>query len=458
MGRMNEILVNEVDLIRARESREALIGALDTKRPTAWSVYGYPDKLDFKHYLTAYTRMGAARGAVHRLLDGCWVDGVRIKAPGKDAETQWEVAVKASLKKIRAWHKLRDLDRRQMIGRFAAMIYRVRDGKALREPMERASELVDLIPVDEGQIKVTLWDAEPTSARYMQPLMWQYRARSHGATDTQGQPNEWQDVHWSRVQVFAEGVAGANFFDGLPLLEAGFNALVDIEKIGGGSAEGYLKNASRTLVFEYEKDAQVQAMGGAGGQSVRDAHNEMVKGINRNTDAAIAVKGGTASALQTSFPTPKEAFDIAAQTFAASVQIPSTILFGQQTGRLASDEDRKDFNDRIASRRYNELTPMLEELVTRMQAAGVFPAGDFEIEWPALGVPTEGERIDLVSKMASAVKTTFDAGFAQPLFDINEIRRLGGYESVQLLPTVDPDEAPGGPGDVVEQDGDEGPR
>lgn len=451
------MIVNEVDLIRTREARETLMGALDAKRPAAWAVYGYPQTITYAQALTAYQRGGAGYGAVHRLLDGCWTDGIRIKATGSDKEGAPEKQIKAALKKIRAWRKLRDLDRRQMIGRYAAIIYRVRDGKELREPMDGAAELVDVVPVDESQIKVTQWDSDPSSERYMLPITWQYRTRSPATSDTQGQPDEWQDVHWTRVQVFAEGVPGVNFFEGRSLLEPGFNSLVDLEKIQGGAAEGYLKNSARTLVFEYEKDAQVQAMGSTGAAlSVRDAHNEMVRGINRSTDAAIAIRGGSASALQTSFPTPKEAFEIAAQSFAASVQMPYTILFGQQTGRLASDEDRKDFNDRIASRRHNELTPMLEEFVSRMQVAGIFPPGDFEIEWPALGVPTEGERIDLVSKMAGAVKTAFDAGFSQPLFDINEIRRVGGYEELELLPASERDDTQGdGPGDEVEPEDDQ---
>lgn len=453
---MNEIIVNEVDLVRARESREALLGALDSKRPTAWSVYGYPSDLKFSDYLSAYTRGGAGHGAIHRLLDACWDGEFRIKSQSSDKELPAEKQIKAALKKIRARQKLRDLDRRQMIGRFSAMIYRVRDGKNLIDPMGSASELVDIVAVDESQIKVEQWDSNPASERYMQPVMWQYRARSPSTGDTQGQPDEWQDVHWSRVQVFAEGVAGPNFFEGVPLLRAGFNSLVDLEKIQGGSAEGYLKNASRTLVFEYAKDTQVQAMEATGGQSVREAHNEMVKSVNRNIDSAIAVKGGTASALQTNFPTPKEAWEVAAQTFAASVQIPSTILFGQQTGRLASNEDRKDFNDRIASRRSNELTPMLEEFVSRMQAAGIFPVGEFEIEWPPLGVPSEGERIDLMDKLAKATKTLADAGFTQPLVDINEIRRAGGYEDIVLTP-FDPagDQSGGMAGDAIEPDDDE---
>lgn len=41
----------------------------------------------------------------------------------------------------------------------------------------------------------------------------------------------------------------------------------------------------------------------------------------------------------------------------------------QQTGRLASDEDKSDFANRCASRQEVELTPMIEELVRCLQAS-----------------------------------------------------------------------------------------
>ena len=112
---MNQLTVNEADIIRAREA--LLSGSLDAKRPTAWAVYGYPDHVSFDQYRTAYERTGAGRGAVHRLLDGCWADGIRIKSPASDKESATEKQIKAAMKRVRGWAKLRDLDRRQMIGR-----------------------------------------------------------------------------------------------------------------------------------------------------------------------------------------------------------------------------------------------------------------------------------------------------------------------------------------------------
>lgn len=433
---MTTFVANTYDIQMARYELAHSLGALDAKRPAAWQQYGYPTDITFGHMLAAYERGGAAHGAVHRLLDKCWQELPRIKRPDSDQETPWEQRVNAVMKSVSAWAKLRDVDRRNMIGRYAALIYRVADGKALREPMDRAARLVDLVPIYEDQLRVTMWDSDTTSPTYGQPLMYQYQSRRVTTGDNQGQPIEWADVHPSRVQILAEGSVG-DMFDGVPLLRAGFNALVDLEKISGGSAESYLKNSARTLVFQYDKDTSVQAIGENGETtSVRQAHEEQARSLNRNQDASIVMQGGTASTLQTTTHDPKPSFEVAANLFAASVRLPFTVLFGQQTGRLASDEDKADFAVRAKSRQANELTPMLEQFVRRMQAAGIIEAGEFEIEWPPLDAPGDKDKLEILKAMTAAMREAFGAG-VQGLFEVDELRRAAGYEALQgdVMPT-----------------------
>lgn len=432
---MTTFVANTYDIQMARYELAQSLGALDAKRPAAWQQYGYPTDITFGHMLAAYERHPAAHGAVHRLLDKCWQELPRIKSPASDQETPWEQRVNAVLKSVSAWAKLRDFDRRNMIGRYAALIYRVADGKALREPLDRAAWLVDLVPVYEDQITVTRWDADQESQTYGQPLMYQFKARRVTNGD-QGQPVEQVDVHPSRVQILAEGSVG-DMFDGVPLLRAGFNALVDLEKISGGSAESYLKNSARTMVFTYDKDTAVQAIGQDGETtSVRQAHEEQARSLNRNQDASIVMQGGTASTLQTTTHDPKPSFEVAANLFAASVRLPFTVLFGQQTGRLASDEDKADYAARAKARQANELTPMLEQFVRRMQAAGIIEAGEFEIEWPPLDAPGDKDKLEILKAMTAAMREAFAAGI-QGLFDADELRRAAGFEALQgeNLPT-----------------------
>lgn len=426
---MQTFVTNTYDLQLAREAVTGF-GSLDAKRPTAWKQYGYVENPSFAQMLQAYERHPAAHGAVHRLLEKCWQSLPRIKSPASDEVTPWEKRVNAILRSTQAWAKLRDLDRRNMVGRYAAIIYRVADGKSLREPLDRAARLVDLVPLYEDQLKVTMWDSDTTSASYGQPLMYQYQSRRVTTGDNQGQPIEWADVHPSRVQILAEGSVG-DMFDGVPMLRAGFNALVDLEKISGGSGESFLKNSARTLVFQYDRDTAVQAIGENGERvSVRQAHEEQASRLNRNQDSSIVMQGGTASTLQTATHDPKPSFEVAANLFAASVRIPCTVLFGQQTGRLASDEDKADFAARSKSRQVNELTPMIEQFIRRMQAAGIIDPGEFEVEWPPLDAPGDKDKLEILKGMTAAMREAFGSG-VQGLFEVNELRRAAGYEPLQ---------------------------
>ena len=430
---MPSLTANESDILRNRLDFLRGYGALDAKRPAAWDVYGYPAEVTFEMLRAAYERGGAGHGAVHRILDKCWQAKPRIKQPEADKPTAWETKLGKLLKSVNAWQKLRDFDRRNMVGRYSALIYRMADGMLLSQPLVKASKLVDLVPLYEDQIKVTKWHEDQTDAdNFGKPAMFQYRTRPPTNADTQAKPETWIDVHPSRLQMLAEGSVG-DFFDGVPLLRAGFNALVDIEKISGGSAESVLKNSARTVTINFDKDASPEAVrlnadGTTSTRPLREVITEQVDNLNRNTDSALVTQGATASTLQTTASNPGPSFDVAANLFAASVMIPMTIIFGAQTGRLASDEDQADMVARCASRQQSELTPMLEEFVRRMQAAGVVDEVEFEVEWEPLDTPGDDEKAGVLGKMTAAMQQAFASGITEPIFDANELRGVMGYE------------------------------
>ena len=252
------------------------------------------------------------------------------------------------------------------------------------------------------------------------------------AGDQQAAPDAWAQVHPSRLIIMAEGSVG-DFLDGVPLLEAGFNHLTDLEKIAGGSAESFLKNSSRTLVFKFDANSAPTLLSNnpEGTQSTRplsEVLEEKSQALNTSIDASVATAGGEVTTLQTTVADPGPSFEVAANLFAASVQIPFTILFGQQTGRLASDQDRQDFAARCASRQENELTPVLIAVIKRLQDAGIVEAQDFEIEWPRVDAPSEKDRVEILGKMATAAKQHFDAGGGQ-LFTTDEMRKVVDYEA-----------------------------
>lgn len=452
---MPEFIINEADFLAASRAREALLyGSLDAKRPQAWVQFGYPETLTPEHLLKAYLRGGPGFRAVHHILDRCWQEWPRVKLKASDAETPWETRLQGILEKVNAWPKLQDWDRRNMVGRFSGLILRVADAKPLSEPLMKAARLVDLVPVYEHQLKVTAWDSDSSSETFGRPKMWQYRMRTSDRQDTQGQPEQWVDVHPSRILILAEGAVGDDFFDGIPLLQPGFNALVDLEKVSGGAAEGFLKNSSRVLKFTFDKDSDPQKLtqsadGSASGKTLGQAIEEKARGLNTNIDASVAVQGGDVGTLQTTMHDPRGAWEIAANTFAAAVGIPFTILFGQQTGRLASDEDKKADNARCKSRQRNLLTGAVTAVIRRLQACGIVEASDFEVEWKPLDAMGDGEKADIAAKLATINKDMVAAGRNAP-FSENEVRKVLDYEEEPEL-----DDMPG-EGDPADDEGDPG--
>ncbi len=413
-------------------ARQAFAGSmsLDSKRPDAWCTYGYPTEISFEEFKTAYERTGAGHGAVERILGKCWEKVPRIKLDdGKDNESTWEkqVGVFFQEKKTNVWNKIIELDRRGLVGYYSAIIYQVADNKRWDQPLETAQRLVKLIPCWENEIKASAWDMDTSSERYGEPTMWSYTENRPFAQYKQ--PVTQVQIHWTRVQEMRT----------VPLLKAGFNHIIDMCKVSGGSGESFLKNSARTVSVEFDKDADptVKGVDGAEPVSLKDALNKQIRALNTNQDAAIVLQGAKVTTLQTTIADPTGPWAVPANEFAASVQLPFTVLFGQQTGRLASDQDKTDTANRCGSRRLNECEPMLTEFIHRMQAATLLPAGEFKIEWSDLLEPSDKDRLEKTKIMADTNKVTFESG-AEPVYTQEEMRLMADYDPMEIeRPVVD---------------------
>lgn len=393
---------------------------LDAKRATAWTSYGYKETLTFDDYNKAYSRNGAGFGAVHRVLDKCWQENPSVKIGDNPAPK-----VDAVFKRLRAWAKIRDMDRRNLIGRYAGLVAQVRDGRQWNEPADTGA-IEQLIPVSENQLEVAVWVTDIASARYGKPELYQYKEAGYFTPDAE--PARVITIHWTRVFVFAEGSQSGDMYDGVPFLRAGFNHLVNLEKVDGGSAEGYLKNASRQIVFQYDKDVDVtRTLKNAQGEAttVSEGLNDKVASLNKSIDSAIVMQGGTTEILSVAVPDPEPTWLINANEFACSVQLPFTILFGQQAGRLASDQDQRDYAARCKSRQNHTLAPMLEDLLAWLATFGEIEPAPYVIEWPDLMAQTDAEKLGNAKAMAEVNKSM--AGTGVEAFSVEEIRAAAGY-------------------------------
>ena len=427
---MNILMAVNNAVSRARQAFGNDAGfSLDNKRPDAWCTYGYPTEISFDEFKTAYERTGAGHGAVERILGKCWEKVPRIKMDdGKDDETPWEKQVDLFFedKKINIWNRLVELDRRGLVGYYSAIIYQVADNKKWDQPLETAQRLVKLIPCWQNELVASAWDMDQSSERYGEPTMWSYTENRPFAQDKQ--PVTQVQIHWTRVQEMRTK----------PLLKAGFNHIIDMCKVSGGSGESFLKNSARTVSIEFNDDADPVVKSVDGKEvSLKDALNDQVRALNTNQDAAMVLQGAKATTLQTTIADPTGPWAVPANEFAASIQVPFTTLFGQQTGRLASDQDRVDMANRCGSRRLNEVEPMLTEYITRMQLANLLPKGNFKIEWSDLLQPSDKDRLEKTKIMADTNKITFESG-AEPVYTQEEMRLAADYDPMVIeRPVID---------------------
>lgn len=417
----------------------------NTKRLKLWEEFGYPRQITFEHFYKAYDRNAVAFGAVHKLLEGSWYDNPFIvdgdESRASKEQTEWEKTVNKMMRKH--WAKIKDADRRNLVGHYSAIILQFRDSRTWDQAVNTAAlssqkdaGLVRMIPVWESQISPVDYDNDQASENYGMPTMYSFTERPldnqiHG-------PTRAVQIHPERVIILCEGSEDETILSGIPLLKAGYNKLLDLEKISGGSAEGFLKNASRQLAINISADANLQTIANeaikAGFKDLGDALNQKMQKLNRGVDDALITQAGEASVLSVAAADPEPSWTVAANEFAASIMCPFTILYGQQTGRLASDEDKEDWGKRLNGRREGFISKIVSEVVMRLVQFNVIPQptkGEIYVQWTDLLAPSYSDKIANAKDLAQIAKDT-QAAFGTSSIDTNEIR-----EAVDLEPIAD---------------------
>ncbi|HEB9655277.1 TPA: DUF1073 domain-containing protein [Yersinia enterocolitica] len=430
----------------------------NTKRTKLWDEFGYPDTVNFDMLYRAYRRNSAAYAGVHKTLDSCWVDKpVVIEGPEADESkqtTKWEKTVTQLLKKH--WAKIKDADRRNMVGRYSALILQVKDGRAWSEPVDTAlvkmlglAAFVKLIPVWESQIKPGNYDTDTFSPTYQQPVNYMFNEQPVGNDGTYGQVRS-ITVHPDRVIILAEGSEDDNILSGIPLNEAGYNDLLDIEKTKGGSAEGFLKNASRQLGIEFSKETDMatlkKAAIDAGFKDLGDALNDKIARMNRGSDSALVMQAGQASVLSVAAADPTPSWTVSANSYASTIRCPFNILFGKQTGNLASTEDKKAWAATCNERRNSFMSWLITAVIEKWCNIGIISqpkTNEITVVWSDLLAPGDSEKLDNMAKMADIAQKTQQA-YGTPAVEINEVRAAGELDPIKEPIEPNPNAPPTG--------------
>lgn len=382
--------------------------------------YGYPDTLEFSNFWNMYRRFGIAKNAVELPVDTGW-----STPPELIGNDQFNKEVEKLDSRINLWTRLKGLDTRQRVGRYAGLFMRVRDGQTPDQPLDGKlsgeAVLVEMMPLYESQLKVIDSDTDATSDTFGQPILLQYSQSIIGSRNEEA--NDTISIHASRI-VFAAEDSDNGWIYGIPALEAGYNSLMDLRKVIGGGAEGFYKNSAQSTVFNLTDPASASVY-----KDKLEQFNEQYDEFTRNRHRrAMWTPGMEANTLTSNLvSSPGGYFDMALNDVAASVKIPATILIGKQTGRLASTEDGEHFLATVQSRRVDFMTEMTRNVFDWLIKFGILPASEYEIEWDDLLARSDEERLDNADKMASVNEKQFRSGGDIP-FSGDDIREAAGHE------------------------------
>lgn len=403
----------------------------DTKHTRLYDDYGYPENLSFENYWMMYKRNGIATAGVVRPIETCWQEFPELQEKeGTHDKSAFEKQIKKEFDRLQFWTNLAEADMYSRIGEYSGVIFRFRDNKAFDQPVDtvpgQLEGIAEIIPVLQGQLKPSEFYSDVSQENYGQVKMFEFTENSIGKDSAEVKRRQFK-VHPDRVHIWSKNSS----LYGKPVLEAGYNDLLNIQKIIGAGGEGFWKNAKSAPVMAIDKDANLlqlaQSLGAKDLEELPEKLNEVVADYQKGFDKYLGVQGMEAKTLNVTLPNPKEFFLAALQSFAASLSIPLKILLGSQTGERASTEDAKEWAKTCNARRTRYIIPNINRILMMFEKYGILPERDWYLLWGDLTEATTQEKTEIASKMSEINQKMVGSGGA--VFDHDEIREVMGWKA-----------------------------
>lgn len=409
----------------ALQSRESFLrSALDAKKDINKEC-DYPERVELKEYLTMYEREGVGARVVEVWPQESWKVDPEIYEQEDSEETDFEKAWKRLQKAHNVLYELQLADILSGVGHYGGILIGVNDGKDLSEPVDGVTDesevlefgdgeelqlkggsekkLLFLRPLDESNCTIAEWESSPTSPRLGKPIFYnvkltEVKAGSVGTTTSSPLDNTTRRVHWSRILHIADNCRTSPNI-GTPRMRPVWNRLIDIRKVAGSSAEGFWKSAFPGLSFEV--DPAIADKVQLDKKALRAEAEDYVNSLTR----IIATQGVSVKTIAGQATDPSKQIEVALLLIAISLSIPLRVFMGSEQAQLASGQDKKTWNDRVARRQTTYLTPkVVRPFVLRMIAMGVLPPPkDICVDWPDLNMPSAQEKAELCSKQTEAM-------------------------------------------------------
>jgi len=372
---------------------------------------GYPASVSTQDYHAMFEREGLATRVVSVLPEESWAVNPEIYENEEPDKTGFEEDMDYLIREKRLFHYLERADIISGIGRFGILLLGINDGKKLSEPADgidpktgditgagkKRRELLYMKPFDESVVSITKKETDATSPRFGFPVMYSIQLEDYGM----GSVNTKLEVHWTRVVHLADNRQSSEFL-GTPRMLPVYNRLLDIRKIMAGSGEMFWKGGYPGLAFKLDPTISA-ANATIDKDSLKAEMEKYASGMQR----WLALEGVSVENMSSHVADPAGHVKVQIQYVAITLGIPTRILLGSEEARLASNQDTRTWNKRIAKRQQQYLSLLvLRPMVDRLIGLGVVTApkdNQYEVSWPDLQALDGRERAEVAKVITDAL-------------------------------------------------------
>jgi hypothetical protein len=360
--------------------------------------YGYDDTPSFQDFRNKYRRIGYANRIVAGVAKSCWRDGAELlsEPPEDGVDDNVVLQDEMSVLKQRGMFKaLEKADTLNRLGEFSVM-YIGMPGDPKEPAGSESGDLEDVYfaQYDQDSVQMHSFNTDPESERHGKPELYTLTTRVKQTTgNTTTTQKQTIVAHWTRVVHMAEGSLTDDLI-GQSVLQPINDALQDYNKVRGGTAEAYFRNAGRAFFMLLEDKANLSG-------EDRDALNEMAEQFINKMRNFLYVKGAkSVSDISTNIPDPKEVIKTLLQEMSAMSGIPIRILTGEGAGQLAGNEDKASYNTLVDDRQSSECEGYLRDTLSSLAMGKLMPdTRELYVKWPlqkATDAKTDAE-VDKIS-------------------------------------------------------------
>ncbi len=376
-----------------------------------YKVFGYPDTVTFDEMYSTYRRQGIGKRLVKYPAQESWKRVPEIRDGDGDfkeaeSDTQFVKDWDALARRLRAWSYFMRADKLAGIGQYGILFLGVKDGKEFDQPVDgKVSDILYLQPFMQSSVSIQSYDEETQSPRFGKVEMYDidFGKSDHNKGDHGQAPGTTlskKSVHHTRVLHIAEEL-DEDEIHGAPRLEDVYNDLLDLLKVGGGSAESFWLLANRGMQVDIKDGSNMSP------DDIDDLNDELdeyfhdLRRVIRTSGVDIKELGGRTV-------DPRGMIQSLISLIAGAKGWPQRMLVGSERGELASSTDQETWAGVISARQEQFCEPIIlrpfvdwciEHSVIRPPTSGVYV-----IEWPSIFEQSDLEKATVFKTEVAALK------------------------------------------------------